>query len=89
MSDEATALLDEKKAVTQKPGSVIDAFELSDKLPDGIKSDIRLTEINASREICDGDIHTIYSMAYVGFKIAGQEPPNDFKFTEVRKFYGR
>jgi len=77
------------KVQEKKRLSVIEVFDLSDKLPEGIKGDIRLTETQANGRIDDGDIHTIYSLACVGFRIQKKEHPEYFDFTEVRKFYGK
>ena len=81
-------------AVVEKPEvkerlSVIEVFDLSDKLPEGVKGDIRLTETQANGHIDDGDIHNIYSLACIGFRIQKEEHPERFDFTTVRKYYGK
>jgi len=85
--DDGVAVVEEP-VVKEKP-SVIEVFDLSDKLPEGVKGDIRLTETQANGHIGDGDIHTIYSLACIGFRIQNEPHPEQFGFTEVRKFYGK
>lgn len=90
MSGEVNATIDKIKA-KYKPiaKSIIEEFELSDKLPVGIASDIRIMELRGGEEMKDGDIHDIYSSACVGFTIQNEQFPECFTFSEVRKFYGK
>lgn len=69
--------------------SLVEEFDLADKLPVGIASDIRILELRAGEEMKDGDIHDIYSSACLGFTMQGEKAPKYFKFIEVRKFYGK